>query len=504
MSYLRGPLTKEQIATLTRRRRDRRRPPQAPPVAAVRGRASSARARSRRGRARPPCRIPRRRGSRRSAATPTARSCAPFSPRGSSVRFDDTAAELDTTEEWEALYGPLDNGLDLDSETPVDYDERDFRPDAARRRVVRRCPSSPLAEDVVLPRRPEPDRAAPPRRPQHAARSSATAPLKLFSRPGETEEQFAARADEAAQAAADERGRADPRPARGQAGPARGRARDSPTPGRGARGRTALADDDRAARRRRQRAQRPARRPRAHADDRPRRHARSARPRRRRGMTARAAERRRTAEQKVEEKTDALEELEQEILDEVAEIDRTLGRAGEGDRDASRSARRRPTCASSSSRSCGCRRPDRALLALALAARRSRVRRRMPPRRSVESARVDPVTRRRHDPAHDGRRVRLVQVDAPELRLECYGDQASADPLERSRRPAPRSSSSVTRASTTPTASAASYATRSAAGRSLNVALVRARRGGAVLLPRRARALRRRARGGGRRGTSRP
>jgi len=43
------------------------------------------------------------------------------------LRFDDTKAGLDTTQVWEALYGPLDGGLDLDRATEVDYDDRDLR-----------------------------------------------------------------------------------------------------------------------------------------------------------------------------------------------------------------------------------------------------------------------------------------------------------------------------------------------------------------------------------------
>ena len=312
--------------------------------------AASGRARGRRRRPGPPRRIPPRRGSRRSAATRTARGCARFSPRGSSIRFDDAAAELDTTEEWEALYGPLDNGLDLDSETPVDYDERDFRSDPPAGAVVRRAAAA-ARRGVVLPRRGE-RRSSSGSSPARTLDLFRNRPLKLFSRPGETQEQFAARATRRRRRPPTSEAAQDPRPARGEAGPARGRARDSPTPGRGARGRTALAADDRAARRRRQRAQRPARRPRAHAHDRPRRqrdrHGRLAprhdRPRRRapahgrgegrgedrRARGARAGDPRRGGRDR-----------------------RALGRSRRRRSRRSRSGPRRPTSASSSSRSCG-------------------------------------------------------------------------------------------------------------------------------------------------------
>ena len=46
------------------------------------------------------------------------------------LRYDDTAAGIDEQQEFEAVYGPLDDGLDLDAETVVDFDDRDFRPEA--------------------------------------------------------------------------------------------------------------------------------------------------------------------------------------------------------------------------------------------------------------------------------------------------------------------------------------------------------------------------------------
>ena len=53
-----------------------------------------------------------------------------------SLRYDDSAAGVDEQEEFEAVYGPLDGTLDLDSETQVDYDERDFCRVRPRRRGV--------------------------------------------------------------------------------------------------------------------------------------------------------------------------------------------------------------------------------------------------------------------------------------------------------------------------------------------------------------------------------
>ena len=316
MSYLRGPLTKEQIATLTPN-------VEAPaPVSAREVRPSA-----------PP---------EPAAAPPTvaagvpvrhAHPAAPWlahvggDPGGSrlraylaaraSVRFDDAAAGLDTTEEWEALYGPLDEGLELDRETAVDHDERDFMadPPAAASYVV---PQVPLGEASFF-------RDARTRIEQRLATARTLTvfrnrALKLYSRPGETEEQFAARADEAAQAAADEeaariRDRLEARRDRLEAAleTARRRVEELEVEQRSRTTTELLAGAGTVLSvllGGRGRARTIARAGRAIGT------AAS-----RRGMTARAAERRRTAQQKAEVTANALEELEQDIIDEVAEID---------------------------------------------------------------------------------------------------------------------------------------------------------------------------------------
>ena len=140
MSYLRGPLTKEQVQQLMS---------SAPrPVDAARGRLRGSRA----------ARAPHRRAARgrrdvggacRRSRASTVSYLDPAAPWAAQVgatagvtrlraflatrvalRYDDTAAGIDEQQEFEALYGPLDGGLDLDAETVVDFDDRDFRPDA--------------------------------------------------------------------------------------------------------------------------------------------------------------------------------------------------------------------------------------------------------------------------------------------------------------------------------------------------------------------------------------
>ena len=234
------------------------------------------------------------------------------------MRFDDTKAGVDVTEEWEALYGPLDEALELESETQVEIDERDFRPERA------------AGASYVLPAAADRPRNAFFREAQRSIQRRLVdlrtlqifrnPALRLYSRPGETEEAFLARADQAAQAKADEetariRDRLEAKRDRLEAAlaTARRRAEELESEQRsrwtteviagagsvlgvllGGRGDTkTIARAGRAA---------------GTAAS-------------RRGMSERAGERRRTAEGKAEATEEALEELEQEILDEVAEID---------------------------------------------------------------------------------------------------------------------------------------------------------------------------------------
>ena len=199
MSFLRGPLTKEQIATLTpdeaRAEEERVTVTQSPLADDESGVA-------------PPVAdgIPVRwldpaaPWAAELGADPAGKRQQAFLAARVSLRFDDTKAGLDATQEWEALYGPLDAGLDLDRETAVDYDDRDLRaepPDGAAYVL----PSISLDEASFFR-----DAA---REIQRRLTDTQTlellrnAELKLYSRPGETEEQFAARADEAAKAKAD-------------------------------------------------------------------------------------------------------------------------------------------------------------------------------------------------------------------------------------------------------------------------------------------------------------
>ena len=316
MSYLRGPLTKEQIGTLMA---DAPRPEPAAAPAAAATVESDASAVAPAVAAGVPVRYAETGAPWLAEIGGTAGSARlqAFLAARVSVRFDDTRAGIDVTEEWEALYGPLDETLELENETQVELDERDFRaepPDGASYVL----PRAPIAEKQFFQ---EAQRSIQRRlvdlRTLEIFRNAA---LKLYSRPGETEEAFLARADQAAQAKADEetariRDRLEAKQERLEAAleTTRRRAEELESEQRsrwtteviaGAGSVLGVLLGGRADTKTIARAGRAA----GSAAS-------------RRGMSDRAGERRRTAEEKADATEDALEELEQEILDEVAEID---------------------------------------------------------------------------------------------------------------------------------------------------------------------------------------
>jgi Helicase HerA, central domain len=117
------------------------------------------------------------------------------------LRYDDAAAGIDEVEEFEALYGPLDNGLDLDDETVVDFDDRDFgpTPPAGAGYVL---PTARVAEAKFFTQAAKDVRARLVA--NRALEIFRNRQLKLISRPGESEEAFLQRCDEAGQVRADE------------------------------------------------------------------------------------------------------------------------------------------------------------------------------------------------------------------------------------------------------------------------------------------------------------
>jgi len=325
MSFLRGPLTKEQIETLT---------PDAPVASATADPAPATPALADDETAVAPSVAagvavrwldPAAPWAAQLGADPSGKRLRAFLATRVTLRFDDAAAELDTTQEWEALYGPLDEGLDLDTETAVDYDDRDLRsePTGDGTYVL---PSVPLDDESFFR-----DAGRDVQRRLTDARTLElfrNRELDLYSRPGETQEQFTVRADEAAKTAADTqtakiRDRLESKRDRLERAleTARRRVEEAGTEQSSRRSTELLsglgsvvgvllggkADTRTIAR---------AGRALGGAAS-------------RRGMTTRAAERKRSAEEKVELAEADLADLEQEILDEVTELDESWAQKAE-------------------------------------------------------------------------------------------------------------------------------------------------------------------------------
>ncbi|MGZ8782513.1 MAG: ATP-binding protein, partial [Gaiellaceae bacterium] len=126
MSFLRGPLTKEQIATLT---------PEPAPSERERVTVAQSPLAADETAVAPPVADgvevrwldPAAPWAAELGADPAGKRLQAFLAARVSLRFDDTKAGLDVTQEWEALFGPLDAGFDLDRVVVVDYDDRDLR-----------------------------------------------------------------------------------------------------------------------------------------------------------------------------------------------------------------------------------------------------------------------------------------------------------------------------------------------------------------------------------------
>ena len=338
MSYLRGPLTKDQIATLMR---DAPRLAAAPVPALPTADAAASGEAAVAAPAQGPS-VPAPAATLDADATPVAPPvasgvpvryldpAAPWAPQiGASpggvrlqaflaarvnVRFDDTSAGVDEAQEYESLYGPLDGGLDLESETAVDYDDRDFL-ETAPGGAAYVLPEAPVAKPSFftsaqreIVKRLVSTRTLELRRNRD---------LKLVSRVGETPEQFAERCDQAAQAGADaeaakikDRLEAKGDRLRDAAEIAKRRVEEMDTQTRSRQANELIAGAGAV----------------LGALLGGRRSARSisgaiGSAASRHGQTSTAAERRETAEARARQSEDALQEIEQEILDSVARID---------------------------------------------------------------------------------------------------------------------------------------------------------------------------------------
>lgn len=116
------------------------------------------------------------------------------------LRFDDAKAAVDSREEWEAVFMPLAEVFDPTAGVQVDYDVRDFggEPPVG---AVYRLPEARL--DIQAFFRDAESRIKSYLLRQRSLELYHCPALKLFSRPGESSADFAARCAQAADAAAD-------------------------------------------------------------------------------------------------------------------------------------------------------------------------------------------------------------------------------------------------------------------------------------------------------------
>ena len=158
------------------------------------------------------------------------------------LRYDDSAAGIDEQQEFEALYGPLDDGLDLDAETIVDFDDRDFRPDAPAGAAYV-LPQAPIAEAKLFTAAAKDIQARLVA--NRALELYRNRELKLTSRPGESQEDFLAALRRGRPGEGGRGGGEDPGPPGGEGGAAAEGARARAAPRRGARHPDAVASGER-------------------------------------------------------------------------------------------------------------------------------------------------------------------------------------------------------------------------------------------------------------------
>ncbi len=201
MSYLRGPLTRDQIAALQGRSDESRAttepatPP--PPVPAADETTVMPAVADR---------IPVRYADPAApwltavGADPAGRQLAAAVLARVALRYDDATADLVHDEEYEAVLFPLSAAVDVSRAIAVDHDERDLREEMPTGMTFRLA-EAPIATDAFW-KSIERDLV------DHLVRSRPlrllrNKRLKLVSRPGESAEQFAARCDAAADVEAD-------------------------------------------------------------------------------------------------------------------------------------------------------------------------------------------------------------------------------------------------------------------------------------------------------------
>jgi hypothetical protein len=117
------------------------------------------------------------------------------------VTYTDATADVDEREEWEAVFYPLERNLDAAKARTVDYDDRDLHP-AAPLGVVYVLPDAPIDKPAYFKAAEQDIRAALARVQKLDVFRNRT--LKLFARPGESRADFDKRCVAAAEDKADE------------------------------------------------------------------------------------------------------------------------------------------------------------------------------------------------------------------------------------------------------------------------------------------------------------
>jgi hypothetical protein len=204
MSYLRGPLTRDQIETLTGGRPDAAPTPEPTPSAAGKTETIEDDARPVMPITAEGVRVahldPAAGWAEEVGADPTANRWEAALAVRVSARYDETRAGVDHLQAWEAIYHPLAATFDAASAIEVDYEPRDFAeaPSAEARYVLpdASIDSKAYFRTVASDVKEYLDRGA-------TVTIFRNPSVKLYSRVGETEADFAARCDQAADAAAD-------------------------------------------------------------------------------------------------------------------------------------------------------------------------------------------------------------------------------------------------------------------------------------------------------------
>jgi hypothetical protein len=201
MSYLRGPLTREEIGRLTRDATERSLAAPAKPASEVAfSSISSTVAPDVAAGVRAFHLHPAADWRALPAFNPTSTTFAAAVAVRVNLLYDDPKAGLRHTEEWEAVFHPLTDRLTGDDAVAIDYDDRDLLP-AAPDGAQYILPEADICDPAFFRRLS--DTVADHLFRNQALTVHANPALKMYSRPGESRAEFESRCEAAAQSRAD-------------------------------------------------------------------------------------------------------------------------------------------------------------------------------------------------------------------------------------------------------------------------------------------------------------